>query len=93
MSNTYDGRVSDACKERCSAGDAFACRKTMGDPYGCGTCCSCMGGCYEGAMEQMEEERQAAADKGSKWVGGCTCNAVFMGPGSGHESYCGWENP
>jgi hypothetical protein len=21
----------------------------------------------------------------------CTCNAIYCGPGSGHESYCGWE--
>jgi hypothetical protein len=26
------------------------------------------------------------------WIftGGCTCNAIYCGPGSGHESYCGW---
>jgi len=24
-------------------------------------------------------------------VSGCTCNAIYCGPGSGHESYCGWE--
>lgn len=50
---TYDGRISDDCKDECQQG---TCRPSWGDPYGCGGCCGCLGGCYAGWSEQMEEE-------------------------------------
>jgi hypothetical protein len=81
--STYDGRISEDCKQECQQG---TCVKTWGDPYGCGGCCKCLGGCYAGHMEQLEQERE-----GWVRVSGCTCNAPLCGPGSGHESYCGWE--
>jgi len=39
----------------------------------------------------MSDEQEVEVDD-PEWVyvGGCTCNAIFLGPG-GHESYCGWE--
>ena len=40
------------CAERCVYG---TCRKTMADPYGCGGCCACLGGC------QIAHERESAA--------------------------------
>lgn len=31
------------CPGRCLVGE---CRRSSGDPYGCGGCCSCLGGCF-----------------------------------------------
>lgn len=58
---SYDGRVSEACKDECQQG---TCVKTWGDPYGCGGCCACTGGCYVGAMEQLDEEQSGSVEGG-----------------------------
>lgn len=34
---------TEPCKAECVYG---TCRKTMSDPYGCGGCCACLGGCH-----------------------------------------------
>jgi hypothetical protein len=52
--------------------------------------CPCCGRSYMSwftpwvLMQEDEQEYRARAH-------GCTCNAIYCGPGSGHESYCGWE--
>ena len=48
----YDKRFSDLCKDVCDEG---VCSKSMSDPYGCGSCCGCLGGCVRGYEEQMVE--------------------------------------
>lgn len=40
------------CAERCAYG---ACTPNLSDPYGCGGCCSCLGGC------QVEHENRQIA--------------------------------
>lgn len=49
----YDGRNSELCKDDCDEG---TCTKSMSDPYGCGSCCGCLGGCVRGYEEQLAEE-------------------------------------
>lgn len=75
----YDGRISEACKDECQEGTC-----SHGGLYtnACGGCCGCLGGCVLGWNEQQESSYVK--------VERCTCNAVFCGPGSGHESDCGW---
>lgn len=63
MSDTYDGRYSDLCKNEC---DESTCTSSLGEPYGCGSCCGCLGGCVRGYEEQMVEQQGG----GSVSVGG-----------------------
>jgi len=44
-------------------------------------------------FEAQENAAIETADGNGDWVftGTCSCNAPLCGPGSGHESYCGWE--
>lgn len=52
----YDGRYSALCKDACDEG---TCTSSLGEPYGCGSCCGCLGGCVRGYEEQMVEARPA----------------------------------
>jgi len=102
MSDNYDGRHSDLCKDECNEG---TCTPSLGDPYGCGCCCGCLGGCVRGYEEQMVEQQSAASkpllheqdivtgsdgQRHAGWVEQDT-GRVFFEPGSDHWGSVGGE--